>query len=215
MNLQGYDSKLISLIIGEDKTEIKVHKGVLTRIPFFEKALSNGVFQESLTDTIELPEDDPEAVARVIHFTHSGHVPPLSSVADDDDEQPTMINYLDAYVVADKFMIETITNALADTIYTITQLVTTIPEELVMVTDLYDKTSCAGDDNDKWPRLSEEDHIGVLSELSPVAIKSVLRELARGEDTSLHFDTQVDQARCLLHTHDTTEKCKKADATDA
>lgn len=68
---------MVTLIVGpssptQQAVEFYVHKESLLKIPFFAAALKSG-FLESKTQTIKLPEDNPEIVAKLIEFLETGN----------------------------------------------------------------------------------------------------------------------------------------------
>lgn len=103
----------------QNQKQLMVPRDILTRIPYFETALRSGSFTESSEKTFNLTNDDPRAVADVIHFSYTGIVPGLlhdvnemGSILREHRHRAT--DYVKAYVVADKFRAESTRNKLGD-----------------------------------------------------------------------------------------------------
>lgn len=63
---------VITLYIGPNRLELHAHQDTLCKLPFFGAAL-NGSFSESLTKTIDMPEDDPSMVSALIEYLYTGN----------------------------------------------------------------------------------------------------------------------------------------------
>lgn len=64
---------VVTLYVGEDRIKYYVHEDTLCRLPFFRAALQ-GNFKEAQEKTINMPEDDPEAVSCLIEWLYTGGV---------------------------------------------------------------------------------------------------------------------------------------------
>lgn len=63
---------MITLFVGQDQVEFHAHEGTLCKIRFFQAAVQ-GSFRESLTKSIDMPEDTPNAVSALIEFLYTGN----------------------------------------------------------------------------------------------------------------------------------------------
>lgn len=61
----------VTLTVGPDKTKFYANEEALCRLPFFKAALQ-GAFREAVEKTIDMPEDDPIAVAAMVEFLYTG-----------------------------------------------------------------------------------------------------------------------------------------------
>ncbi|KAF7525040.1 hypothetical protein PCG10_005391 [Penicillium crustosum] len=104
------------MTIACQEVTFKAHRALLcTQSCFFDAALKRG-FKESISGTINLPDDDPETIVRVLCFLYQQtyddqYVKPRSN-APGNPENPTnepehrkttAYNNLSVYLVADKF----------------------------------------------------------------------------------------------------------------
>lgn len=62
---------LVTLYVGEIRIKYRVYEDTLYQLPFFRAALQ-GQFIEALDKAINMPEDDPEAVAALIQWLYTG-----------------------------------------------------------------------------------------------------------------------------------------------
>lgn len=119
-----YDGKPITLWFGEQVEPLYVQEGILARIPFFETAFR---FASTIQDDtssapqskgIDLSDCDRKAVADVIFYTTQDKVPPIKQLEDGRAGEPydhtTAGIFVKAWIVADRFGLETIANALVD-----------------------------------------------------------------------------------------------------
>lgn len=63
---------MISLYVGQDQVEFHAHEDTLCKLRFFQAAVQ-GSFRESLTKSIDMPEDTPSAVSALIEFLYTGN----------------------------------------------------------------------------------------------------------------------------------------------
>lgn len=61
---------MVTLYVGEIRIRYRVYEDTLCQLPFFRAALQ-GQFKEALDKTINMPEDDPEAVAALIQWLYT------------------------------------------------------------------------------------------------------------------------------------------------
>lgn len=64
---------VVSLYTGQDRIELHAHEDTLCTLPFFRAALKKYGFQESLTKSIEMPEDKPIMVSALIEYLYTGN----------------------------------------------------------------------------------------------------------------------------------------------
>lgn len=64
-------SPIITLTVGDERTEFHAYEDILCRLPFFRAALLNG-FKETADKKITMPEDEPEIVAALVEFLYVG-----------------------------------------------------------------------------------------------------------------------------------------------
>lgn len=64
---------MATLYVGEDRIRYYAHEDTLCQLPFFRAALQ-GNFKEAQEKTINMPEDDPEAVSCLIEWLYTGSV---------------------------------------------------------------------------------------------------------------------------------------------
>ncbi|KAK3397612.1 hypothetical protein B0T20DRAFT_438724 [Sordaria brevicollis] len=77
-----YNSTMIPLLVGEAPRvqTFYVHKQILLKVEYFKRALC-GSFRESETQSIELPEEDPETFHFLVAFLYEGKYEPLKPAA--------------------------------------------------------------------------------------------------------------------------------------
>lgn len=63
---------MISLCVGQDQVEFHAHEDTLCKLRFFQAAVQ-GSFRESLTKSIDMPDDTPNAVSALIEFLYTGN----------------------------------------------------------------------------------------------------------------------------------------------
>lgn len=63
---------VINLHVGPDRVEFHVPEDKLCKLPFFRAALKSG-FQESLSRSIEMPDEDPRTLSALIEFLYTGN----------------------------------------------------------------------------------------------------------------------------------------------
>ena len=64
---------IVKISVGPKEQPFAVHKHVLDTIPFFRACL-NSPFQESMTKTVQMPEDDAKAFNEITQYAYSGHL---------------------------------------------------------------------------------------------------------------------------------------------
>lgn len=95
----------------------KVHRFIICKQSQFFETARTGPFKESTEQTVDLPDDDPETVERVISYLYmgdyqeDGHIVPLDGISEPEQpetetETATEIigsNHIQVYTAADKF----------------------------------------------------------------------------------------------------------------
>jgi len=79
-SLSRYTSPIIDVRVGTSCLSYPVHKDILTKSEYFSKAL-DGQFRESKSQSIDLPEEDPDIFGFVIAFLYEGKFVPIRSLA--------------------------------------------------------------------------------------------------------------------------------------
>lgn len=143
---RGWTDEQFTLLVGPEKTELRVSQGVLELLPFFKNALQryvnatgyrpsfelyaaykltdkfdSGGFTESKTKTFELPDDDPKPVADLLYYAYSDQVQPIPRAAEGTfslsrKALDDISVYVEAWVLADKYSSEVTANRLVDAI---------------------------------------------------------------------------------------------------
>ncbi|KAI1610601.1 hypothetical protein EDD36DRAFT_329602 [Exophiala viscosa] len=103
-------SPVITVIVGPEKKIYKLHRKLLVeKSPFFDNCL-NSRMKESFTNEVVLPEDSYRGFELVADWIYSEKVPYIEISGDQDDTTPGRY----AYVLADKFCMPELQNALID-----------------------------------------------------------------------------------------------------
>lgn len=216
-DLHGFgDPEVYTLVVGDGKQILTVPKAILTRIPFFEKALSSSSFEESSTKTFTLPDDDPQAIADVIYCTYGGDINLIAKNHQEfaaEEREMLTARYLRAYVAADKLLAEETQNKLSDIIIQslahmrVTNTFLTIlsrsglretPLYKLMVAELAVEAMCGTSTVVSWCDDLEK------RELSDLVKALVTCRGSRGFPSA-----KAVQNLCELHKHVITEKCRK------
>jgi hypothetical protein len=93
------------VIVGEEKVKFLVHESILSRFVWFEKCLSSGMKEQGEKE-INLPEDNPEAMAILVEWMYA------STVSSDR----SIWQLARGYFAADKYSIPDLQNAIMDRI---------------------------------------------------------------------------------------------------
>lgn len=101
-----YASEIVKLYIGPCRQLLNAHKSVLTKIEYFAKCLSDDRFVEGKSNQIELPEDRSDVWEEILHYLYAGHLKARSVWYTPGDY------YLETWVLADKYCIEELCNAI-------------------------------------------------------------------------------------------------------
>ncbi|KAF8472168.1 hypothetical protein BDZ91DRAFT_717370, partial [Kalaharituber pfeilii] len=75
-----------TLLVGPDAIAFHVPQLLLMQLPFFRAAL-NGPYLESTTNTVSLPDDDPEVFSKLVEVL--SYIPPLSTTPSKAAGSPT------------------------------------------------------------------------------------------------------------------------------
>ncbi|KAL0638219.1 hypothetical protein Q9L58_002836 [Maublancomyces gigas] len=62
---------IVTIYVGDDRVQYRAYEDQLCKLPFFRAAL-HGEFKEAVDKTINMPEDDPEAVAVLLEWLAVG-----------------------------------------------------------------------------------------------------------------------------------------------
>lgn len=115
MNARFQGAQIVTLFVGEDKFPFPIHRDVLSSLsPVFRATFQEGRFAESVTQSMELPEDDPKAVEDMVRWMYTrqlrtGQIPDLADSSDPKYLYLAKLNHL-----ADKYDIKKLTNAIID-----------------------------------------------------------------------------------------------------
>jgi len=118
MNTQfrGFGSaEVFTLTIGPLQEQLLVPRNVLMQIPYFRKALNSYSLAECGGKSLDLPNDNPKAIAEVIHFASTGNVPEvreLDNITSPYASKPHVTGLIKAYITAHKLMAEDVANQL-------------------------------------------------------------------------------------------------------
>lgn len=125
-------SRVVTLHVGSNKSELHAHESILCRLPFFRAALQ-GHFKEASEAAITMPEDDPETIGAMIEFLYTGSYsyafkaqenPSTDQVNDIPVSDVTQGSFhVAVYAVASKYDCETLVNgSLRNFTYVLKQL---------------------------------------------------------------------------------------------
>lgn len=108
---------IVSLHVGKEKPPFQVHKSILSDAsPFFDAAF-NGSFSESVTHSMDLPDEDPEAFEALLQWIYfrTYEIPPFDSAR--RDARASYMKLARLYVSADKFQMTALKNEVIDRWY--------------------------------------------------------------------------------------------------
>lgn len=98
-----------------------MHENVLTRLSDFFKAALRPVFKEGQEGKLHLPEDDESAFELLVNYAYAtfnrlniNHMPMISPP---DGKQVTIRDYLKLYILAHKYLIEDLENAVLNMVH--------------------------------------------------------------------------------------------------
>jgi hypothetical protein len=78
--LSRYTSPIIDVRVGPHAEIFPVHKAILTKSEYFSKAL-NGEFLESKSQSVDLPEEDPDIFSFLVAFLYENKFVPIRPLA--------------------------------------------------------------------------------------------------------------------------------------
>ena len=104
-----------------DAKPFTVSRTVVERVPFFRSCF-RAPMQESITDAITLPDDDPRAIDDLLHYLYfgegqiKGYFDEIESSINSEERTwaPEWAPLFELYVVAEKYQIEDLHNLLMD-----------------------------------------------------------------------------------------------------
>ncbi|KIW61650.1 hypothetical protein PV05_01749 [Exophiala xenobiotica] len=97
---------IITVNVGPNKVAYGLHRGILVSgCPFFEKCLRSGM-REAQEKTVNLPEEQTEAFDILVRWMYSGRIA-LGGAKQQE-------RFIDAYLLADKFCMHALQNAIMD-----------------------------------------------------------------------------------------------------
>lgn len=104
--LRQLTSPIIKLVVGSDNTEFNVSQYILCKLPFFQAALQ-GQFREASEKLINMPEDDPEIVSKLVEvLTRGDYSPPsiaLEGTPTDETRLQCKLFHAQVYVLGEKY----------------------------------------------------------------------------------------------------------------
>ncbi|OQE22667.1 hypothetical protein PENFLA_c012G04784 [Penicillium flavigenum] len=103
----------VTITVGATKSPFHIHKSLIcTSSLFFQKAMS-GPWKESKEQTLELPEDNPQAFALYSHWLYFGKFPVIDEGNNHSKEYYDLVN---AYVLGGKLLDVKFQNSAIDAI---------------------------------------------------------------------------------------------------
>lgn len=111
------DVPVVNLLVGPDKTACIVHLNLLSNCSsYFRAAFAEGRFQEGKTRSIELVDDDVEAVGRLVQWLYRSSYD-LSSFETEENANQRFFQLAKLNTLADKYDIPHLTNDIIDRIW--------------------------------------------------------------------------------------------------
>ncbi|OQV00324.1 BTB/POZ domain-containing protein [Cladophialophora immunda] len=96
---------IVAVTVGKEKVKYRIYKQILvSKCPFFDKCLGAGM-KEAQENAVALPDDDPKAFDVVVRWMYTGRLNGFGT--------PGFL-LLNAYILADKYCIPDLQNAIAD-----------------------------------------------------------------------------------------------------
>ncbi|CAK1364505.1 unnamed protein product [Cercospora beticola] len=97
------DGRYADLTVTCGQRKWRVHKNIVcTRCTFFEKAV-DGRFAESKTDTVDLKDNHPNAVAAMIRYLYTDDLDDSIHATDDDGEWKQLAMTVQVHKIGDQF----------------------------------------------------------------------------------------------------------------
>ena len=130
---------MVTFLIGEQKEPIQVHLNLICAASSVFKAAFSGPFEESVSRSMTLPDDDIESVERIVSWLYVRHYAiPQGVSAEAMDEHYWILARLNA--LAHKYYIITLSNHIVDELYKFEKLNNRIPQ-MPIVIYIYNNTS--------------------------------------------------------------------------
>ena len=204
-------SDVIEILIGLDEARYLVHKDVICPAsPFFERCLQHDM-KESSTKTVRLPEDDPQAFAVILEWVYDRGRPVVKGGS------RQVRRMVQAYQLADKLCMESLTNSTADAVKTyhvanLSYACVVVGLPAVPIKDfLMDQLAYDISRGDMWtdPKAKtdpKEFFISGTSEVAHVMERSGLFAMDLRRDKKLKDSSP--EPDCKYHKHLDSEKCK-------
>jgi len=101
-----------SLVVGEEKRVFIVPKELLYSVSEYFKAALEGNFKEATEQKVELPDDDPEVIERVLLWAYTGKILDQGETVDD----MSFMNLAGIYVFAESRCVPQLQNDIIDLI---------------------------------------------------------------------------------------------------
>jgi len=121
---RSLEDETVKIFVGtkdEKSTPFVVQKGILSRYPYFEKALC-GKFREAAKGILHLPEDSKSGWTIVLHYLFRNSLPSPQDIdrefaakGDSEDLGPFYSSLAHAYVLGDKYAISGLQNCIMRT----------------------------------------------------------------------------------------------------
>jgi hypothetical protein len=116
-SLSAFQSDLVTILVGSNEEKFTVHQDVVTKARYFAGCLDS-VLQERHTKIINLPEDEPAVIAKVLEHLYSGKIEVATFKADirSEEERLQFVLLAKMYIAADKFCMGALHNMLMDVV---------------------------------------------------------------------------------------------------
>ena len=122
-----FTSEIIQVLVGPNEVRFNVHKDVICNASqFFNVCLNIGMV-EARTNVVKLPEDDPQAFDRALHFVYGEDIAEPESLTSEAVKELVAM-----YITADKLDLEMLGNSIVDIIMSEHRGVTTSFPSLIL-----------------------------------------------------------------------------------
>ncbi|KAL9620201.1 MAG: hypothetical protein Q9160_005210 [Pyrenula sp. 1 TL-2023] len=96
-------SEIVQILVGEPGREFHLHKKLMTsQSPFFEGAFRDTGFIEGQTQSLRLPENDPDAFELLVHWLYTNNLPDPKKQAAQENGIAFIINF---FLLADRVLL--------------------------------------------------------------------------------------------------------------
>ena len=131
---------IVTLQVGPDKIPFHVHQDILFNTSLVFKAAFSGKFKESSERCMSLPEDDPDAVERMMQWLYSGTLDLAPVTTESSDECYWQLARLNT--LADKYNIIPLKNRIVDILFELkTKSANAKPPQMAVITYVYNHTT--------------------------------------------------------------------------